>query len=231
MEHLSVEFLVSLFSKPRISKFLDETDSPHHLLNKYHRNIILSEAMIPVLHYLEILLRNQIDKVLRKHFGEEWLLSLPLKLMISYKDIKKISEIINKIKRENRSACLHDNILSQMTFGFWCSFFNKKYDPILWHRKDSFKTAFPYLPKSKRRRVFIERKLLNIKIIRNRIAHHEPVWNHEVSIDEVHKNCCEIIKFISPEALSLLSTIDRFPYVLEKTIDLDSNERRLVINL
>lgn len=213
MAHLTIEHLISLFSKPRIYAYLEENDTPQMVLGKYHMNIILSEAMIPILHYFEILLRNQVDKVIRRYYGEDWLLKIPPTLMISDKDIKKISEIINKIKRERRSKLSHDNVLSQMTFGFWCAFFHKKYDPVLWHRKNALKSLFPYLPKCNRTRVYIEQKILKIKIIRNRIAHHEPVWNHRVSVDEVHKICCELIKAVSPDALDLLSEIDRFPIV------------------
>ncbi|MBX9787232.1 MAG: Abi family protein [Alphaproteobacteria bacterium] len=179
------------------------------VLNKYHRNIILSEAMIPVLHYFEILLRNRIDKVIKKYYGEDWLIHAPLPLINSSKDIKKISEIIDKFSREQRKFS-HDTVLSQMTFGFWCAFFHKRYDPLLWHRKNALKSIFPHLPKKNRTRGHIEQKLLKIKSIRNRIAHHEPVWNHPVSVDEVHQICCELIKAMSPNALDLLSKIDCF---------------------
>lgn len=211
-QHLTIEHLVSLFSKPRVYAYLDENDIPQTVLNKYHKNIILSEAMIPVLHYFEVLLRNQTDKVIKKYYGEDWLIHAPSPLISSSKDIKKISEIIDKLSREQRKLS-HDTVLSQMTFGFWCAFFHKRYDPLLWHRKNALKSIFPYLQKKNRTRSHIEQKLLKIKSIRNRIAHHEPVWNLPVSIDEVHQISCELIKAMSPNALDLLSKIDRFPEV------------------
>ncbi len=211
MTNLTLDYLVSLFSKPRIYSYLEENDTPLMVLKRYHMNIILSQAMIPVLHYFEILLRNQLDMVLKKNYGEKWLLTLPHSLMISDKDIKKISEIINKIRRERRNEISHDDILSQMTFGFWCAFFHKRYDPVLWHRKNALKNLFPYFSKQNRTRSYIEKNILKIKTIRNRIAHHEPIWKHRASVDEAHKICCEFIQGISPDALVLLSKIDHFP--------------------
>lgn len=213
MEILTIEYLESLFSKPRIDAYLDKNDTPEMVLAKYHRNIMLSEAMVPMLHYFEILLRNRVDKVIRKYYGENWLLKNPSILKISDKDINKVSEIISKIKREGRSEVSHDTILAQMTFGFWCAFFHKKYDPVLWHRKHALKDVFPYLPKHKRTRAYVEHKILKIKVIRNRIAHHEPIWNHKISVTEIHAICCELIEAFSPQALNLLLKIDRFPEV------------------
>jgi abortive infection bacteriophage resistance protein len=102
-----------------------------------------------------------------------------------------------------------------MTFGFWCSFFHKKYDPIIWHRKDTFKIIFPNLPRINRKRSYIEGKILKIKEIRNRIAHHEPVWNRKISILNAHIMCHELIEAISFDAINMLRMIDRFPKIYE----------------
>jgi hypothetical protein len=49
----------------------------------------------------------------------------------------------------------------------------KKYYTENWHRKDTIKIIFPNLPRIHRKRSYIEHKLLQIKEIRNRIAHHK----------------------------------------------------------
>ncbi len=215
METVTFEILNSTFSEARISPYLKNGDTPKQVLAKYNANIMLSEAMIPTLHYLEICLRNRIDQVLRKYYSPNWLMNPSHNLIIPEQDTKKINEIIAKVQRENKRNASHDDIVAQMTFGFWCSFFHRRYDPIIWHRKDTFKIIFPNLPRINRKRSYIEGKILKIKEVRNRIAHHEPVWNRKISILNAHSMCYELIEAMSSDAIKMLKMIDKFPYVYE----------------
>lgn len=216
MQHLTFDILYSIFSKARMQPYLKNNDDAKLVLSGYHDNIMLSEAMIPTLHYFEICLRNRIDYILKKHFSPTWLLHLPNHLMISEQDKKKIEDIISKTRRVNKREPHHDDVVAQMTFGFWCAFFHRKYDPVIWHRKDTIKTVFPNLLRHNRKRMYVEDKILILKEIRNRIAHHEPVWNRKISILDAHTVAHELIFAMSSEATSLLKTIDRFPSIYEK---------------
>lgn len=218
-EPITLESLIEIFSKPRITPYLSVGDRPETVLDKYNRNIILSEAMHPTLHYLEICLRNGIDKAIRKHYREDWLINPPKQLIISEQDIKKIVEITGKIRKERKREPQHDDILAQMTFGFWCAFFHRKYDPILWHKKEALKVLFPNLSRANRKRAYIEEKILKIKKVRNRIAHQEPIWNHQVAIMEVYVMCHKLIRAMSEEANMMLNRIDRFVHIYQKTIN------------
>lgn len=55
--------------------------------------------------------------------------------------------------------------------------------------------------------------MLQIKEVRNRIAHHEPIWNRKISILNAHSMCHELIKAMSYDAINMLKIIDRFPQV------------------
>lgn len=215
MKNITLKILKSTFSETRLSPYLKNCEDPSNVLEKYHANVILSESMIPTLHYLEICLRNRIDEVFKVYYTSNWLLNPEFNPIISLQDKKKIDEIIVKIRREKKRNAMHDDVVAQMTFGFWCSFFHKKYDPFIWHRKDTFKIIFPNLPRMNRKRSFVEEKILKIKEIRNRIAHHEPVWNHKVSIFNAHSMCHELIEAMSYDAIKMLKMIDRFPKVYE----------------
>jgi len=215
MDNINFEVLSSIFSKARISPYASANSTANQILAKYHINIMLSEAMIPTLHYLEICLRNRINQVLQKYHSANWLMKSPSSLMISEQDIKKIEDVIFKLKRETKREPKHDDIVAQMTFGFWVSFFHRKYDPSIWHRKDTFKIIFPNLPRANRKRSYLEAKILKIKNIRNRIAHHEPVWNRKTSILDAHAMCHELIAAMSKEAIEMLRAIDRFPKIYQ----------------
>lgn len=210
------EILEELFSKARMLPYFKQDDTKKLPLAHYHENIIVSEAMLLTLHYFEVCLRNRIDKIIKSYFGSDWILTSKSNLLISGKDLFKIKEIIMKLSKTRGVAPSHDDIIGQMTFGFWCAFFHKKYDPILWHKKDSLKKLFPYMPRKHRSRAYVEPIILKIKEIRNRIAHHEPVCNQKITIVEVYYLCQELIRAMSTEASSMLVEIDRFPSVCEK---------------
>ena len=212
--------MIELFSKSRIDPYLTPKDDAEILLSKYHSNIMLSEAMIPTLNYFEICLRNRIDNVIQKYFGTNWLINNPSNLIISKKDLDKINDITHKFLKERKIQPSHDDVVAQMTFGFWCSFFHKKYDPILWHKKDAIKMLFPYLLRSNRTRAYIEQKILKIKHVRNRIAHHEPIWNNKIPINEIYSMCQELINAMSQNAGMFLQKIDRFPRVYKELFDI-----------
>ena len=55
-----------------------------------------------------------------------------------------------------------------------------------------------------------------LKALRNRIAHHEPVWNGKPDPADVHKSCVSIVLAMSIEAYQHLASIDRFAEVREK---------------
>lgn len=213
MDCITLNLLNHLFSPSRMAPYLKGSDTAEAVLKKYHFNITLSEAMIPALHYLEICLRNRMDQLFCGIYGAAWLINNPKDLMIFPEDIKKIQKIVARVERENHREATHGDIISQMTFGFWCSFFHRKYDPVIWHRKDSILSVFPHLQRVNRKRSHIEQRIGKIKDIRNRIAHYEPIWNGKTSMIEIHTICLDLIGAISKDALLMLKTIDRFPDV------------------
>lgn len=145
MKRVTFESLDDIFSQSRVLPYLKKDDNAEGVIARYHANIALSEAMIPTLHYFEICLRNRIDQVIKKYYGQSWSIIRPSELMISDQDAKKMEEISSKVNKKNRRLAVHDDIVAQMTFGFWCSFFNRRYDPIIWHRKEAIKIMFPNL--------------------------------------------------------------------------------------
>ncbi|ELY3759819.1 Abi family protein [Cronobacter universalis] len=74
-----------------------------------------------------------------------------------------------------------DAIVAELMLGFWVGMFEKNYHALnssdrLWPHLES--VVFPNLLPSERRHGDILNKLLPIKDLRNRVAHHEPIWKH-----------------------------------------------------
>lgn len=210
MKNITFDVLNNIFSASRVHPYREQTDSPEQTLLKYHQNIKIGILLLPSLHYLEICLRNQVDRALRNLYSEEWLIDPPEQLNLSEQDIRKIQKIKGAVFKTRREEATQDDIVAQLSFGFWCSLLQKKYDPIIWQRKNVFKTVFPNIEKSKRTRKYIEPQIIEIKKVRNRIAHHEPIWKNAKSISEVHTMCCRLIRAMSKEAFEMLESIDVF---------------------
>lgn len=74
-----------------------------------------------------------------------------------------------------------DAIIAELMLGFWVGMFEKNYHDLnisnrLWPHLEPM--VFPNLLPSERRHGDVHSKLLPIKALRNRVAHHEPIWKH-----------------------------------------------------
>ncbi len=74
-----------------------------------------------------------------------------------------------------------DAIVAELMLGFWVGMFEKNYRNLtvsdrLWPHLEP--VVFPNLLPSERRHGDVHNRLLPVKALRNRVAHHEPVWKH-----------------------------------------------------
>lgn len=82
--------------------------------------------------------------------------------------------ISHKHKTDKRQALFvvsHGQVISQTTFSFWKRLYSSEYQEELW--KPSLKKVFP---NKKLKRSDVSKALETIYSVRNRVAHHEPVY-------------------------------------------------------
>lgn len=205
--------LLQFFSPCRIEKytFLDETFE--RAFSRYQWNLQLGEALLPALSYVEVGIRNGLNKAITILFGQDWLLNIPQRLNLRQSDIEQIQEIKKEIQSGKQRPATHDDIVAKLGFGFWAAFFQKSYDTILWQNPKSYSAIFPNLPRSLRTRKYLAPKLHNIRFLRNRIAHHEPIFHLQPDAQVAHQTCLELIHAMSVPAAQRLTQIDRFPAI------------------
>lgn len=92
MNNITFDLLIYLFSDSRIAPYSQDNTTASEVLNNYHINIGLSEAMLPTLHYFEVCLRNRLNHLFCNKYGNSWLTRPPNELMISAEDLKKIEK-------------------------------------------------------------------------------------------------------------------------------------------
>ena len=195
-------------SEARIKAFeVIDSENPKQI---YFANVALCEAFYTSIHFLEIILRNKITKAVAIVAGEDWLKVDKSVIIDNFEleNLKKSRQNLLKINKELSS----DNIIAELNFGFWVSFFHKKYESKIWQKKRILQNVFPNFRNSglllnvKKIRADLE----IIRKLRNRIFHHEPIISSVPSLQLAHQLMYLYIKSMAPELVEEILQSDRF---------------------
>lgn len=177
----------------------------------YAYNLKLAEAMMPVLNILEISLRNGIhERLTARHKRQDWWKEWSDEPVFRWQN-KEIANAIAKLSRRHEPQTA-DKVIAELTFGFWSSLFNTQLQDILW--KD-LRLVFARCPKPLRQRHNVSAALNQIRDLRNRIFHHEPLLWLKPPLPEHHAVGVKVINWIDPELAKWLAEIDRLNSVWE----------------
>lgn len=148
---------------------------------------------------------------------------------LSYNSIKSAER---QLLRDGKNLTT-ENLISKLTLGFWVSLVDKMYDsthrnavPYLYLWPHLTPLVFPHAVKNGKSLALnrIGSDLRDINTLRNRISHHEPLWRSdktysvEQAINKVareYNRCLEVIRWINPSNLKLLSIIENAQKVNE----------------
>lgn len=110
---------------------------------------------------------------------------------------------------KNGKSVTADRVVAELQFGFWTSLFEDHYEKHTPFLPRAFKHVFPHLPKSLHKRKDRKADLEKIRVLRNRVFHHERIvhWN---DLDAQHQLILEIISWVSPELRQMADALDRF---------------------
>lgn len=188
-------------SAPRLNKYETWVEGDQdQAISLYTLNVTISEALYTPLHILEITLRNAIHDRMTSLHGEAWFANTEI---IDHRFQKqKIADVLKKFGGEASDG----KIVAELTFGFWTALFGKHY-ASLWGQdlRPIFDASKPLQRKE------IAKRLNDIRTLRNRIAHHEPIVQFNLQIN--YEQICELIGWMSPAALSWCHHHCRFPSV------------------
>lgn len=213
----SVHLIRQAISDQRLDAYrITEADDDLDLLERYVWNMALSEALYPVLQSLEVTLRNTVHRAIGNAVGTDTWFDAGL---LAEPEVRQIAEARAKLAVK-RKPDEPDRVVAELNFGFWTSLFNDRYEHVLWRSNPKIgdagkliKTAFPNLEPRLRTRAKIGARVNTIRQrLRNRIFHHEPIWNMH-SLPALHVELHAILGWINPAMLELVKRIDRFPEV------------------
>ena len=179
---------------------------------RYLWNMALSEALHPALKCYEIALRNSIHNAATGHFGTDMWFDLRLNSDPNQHAVKA-GILANARKELTKPPQPPDagRIVAALTLGFWTFFANKSYEQNFWN--PLAKDIFPYAPSHMLFRKTMAPRLQRIAYLRNRVAHHEPIWNWP-QLRRDHGWVLQTLAWISPEMHTLAGCNDEFADVL-----------------
>jgi hypothetical protein len=131
----------------------------------YTYNVTLSAALYGPLHMLEVTLRNAIDERLIITGGINWLDDQGV-LRTDYQQ-----GCVNSARaglRRERKAATHPQLVAELGFGFWSSLFGRESQHLWGHLRPIFQAGGL-------QRKIIAGELRELRILRNRVAHYEPI--------------------------------------------------------
>ncbi|GGC92377.1 hypothetical protein GCM10011512_19300 [Tersicoccus solisilvae] len=141
----------------------------------YRWNLELSSALFGSIHYFEVALRNTIDAQLTKDYGQAtaWFDRTPA--LLNSGGQKKVREAKNRISRAGHLVTA-GRVVAELELGFWWTVLSSDYNRSLW--APSLKFAFVNA-----RRERLHSEIDEIRKVRNRIAHHEPLFTRSIEAD------------------------------------------------
>ena len=217
-----------VISKERLRRYLIACNNDtRKAMLLYRYNLKISKEMFLIISCFEVALRNNIDNEMKKAFGYDWLRDSILKNGIFYNDKRaiKTKAIIEYTYYElnNNGSYTHSKLLTEMGFGVWKYMFNNAMYSL---SGKCLLRVFPNKSKSsstnKYNNTYIFNELDKINILRNRIAHHEPIcFKKPAHIDtSTIKNCYDSImtlfSWMNINHKNLLYGLDHIDDLLEK---------------
>ena len=219
-----------IFSQERLDGYLSHAkcnNSKTEALIAYSWNIELSQALYPALQILEIALRNSLHDAITESFQNEHWFEMSFLHEREKSQVNQAKDSLRKDQKEISSG----RIVAELSFGFWTSLFDVRYEhvQVLWPKL--LKPTFIFLSKGQRTRQYLSRELNRIRLLRNRIFHYEPIW-HWRDLADQHHSIIHLTKSLSPFASKYLNTFDQFQDIyLHGRKQINEKLRKLFIDI
>ncbi|MEU6228710.1 hypothetical protein [Streptomyces sp. NPDC047042] len=213
------EWMKRYFSKPRLKPYLRAAGGdPQAAMRLYRWNVEASAALYAPLQCVELAVRNALHDCLVTKYGRpDWWKVAPLErggLDLVAKAEKKCADNEKRRAKEQkrrRRPITVDDVVTELTFGFWATLLVSRYDRAFW--VPTLHKAFPYAG----RRDDLYDDLWAVVGLRNRVMHHEPI--HQEDPGAAHARIYRVLEALSPDLAKEVEAMDGFPAVLARKDD------------
>jgi hypothetical protein len=187
---MDYEILKRFLSSDRLATYLRMANGQaENAADLYIKNLLESQNLYAKLHWLEIGMRNAINRELSMKYGAEWFDNPHLGL--GEREQSHIQKAKDHLAR-NRKPQTNGNMVAELNFGLWVNLFNSPYER-LW--RYPLRKAFAGYQGALQRHE-ISKKLHPILKLRNRIAHYEPILEYD--LPSMQQDIIDIVRWIEP---------------------------------
>lgn len=184
-------------------------------LELYAWNAEVSGAFMLPQQVCEVAIRNAVAEVLEVVYGAQWPWapgferSLP-DPQFGFSPRKELASGRNKAPAGNTNK-----VIPEMKFAFWLRLFTQRFDRRLWdpHLRAAFKGLPDGLSVQQCRQMIYD-ELDRVRGIRNRIAHHEPIFERNLEAD--YHRIINLITWRCPRTAAWLQGIDSVSASLQR---------------
>lgn len=192
---LSVNALTTNLSAARMATYLTAAGGDKDwAYSIYLYNSRLAKSLLYPMNVSEVVLRNAVDQVLVKEHGDRW---------------HECTQLLNQVLNSKSKAALdlavyrvgtasRMKVIAALTFDFWSNLFRPEYHDI-W--RSNVTIAFPHCPQGLSRDD-VQSLVKDINLIRNRVAHHEPLLRFDVN--SYYSKMKKLVSYRCPETLKWL---------------------------
>ena len=179
--------LCDAISKERFATYLRLANGDRRrALQLYTRNAALGAAFYGPLQALEVTLRNGVHHEMTSAHGTFWFDSRLLR--------RPQAEAVGMAKKEldwNRGPQLPGRVVAELSLGFWVALFARGCESDLW--RPTLHRCFTPTPARNK----LHRQLNDLRRLRNRIAHQEPILHRNLQAD--HGAILRVLGMLSPD--------------------------------
>jgi len=181
--HTQLSDIPQILSAPRFATYLQYCGNDREgALNLYQWNLKISSAFMVPLHVLEVSVRNAVVERLEEVHTSNWpwnqgfIRGLPNPTYPAYNPQKNLKNVASRQPTMGK-------VVADLKFVFWEKMFTQKHDVKVWdgHIHRLFPNA-PAMPNRDLRKQ-IHDNISCVRELRNRIAHHEPIFSRDLQND------------------------------------------------
>lgn len=151
-------------------------------LRLYRWNIEVSAALMVPIHLCEVAIRNAAADALAAVYGPRWPWSPSLAQALP--TARQSYSAAHDLAATARAQPTTGKVIPELKFVFWEKLFTSRHDGRLW--RHHLHASLPNLDQTKTiatLRNDIRADLGEVRTVRNRIAHHEPIFSRQLSDD------------------------------------------------
>jgi hypothetical protein len=189
-----------VLSIPRFNTFLAaRNNNTLKALQLYHWNSQISAAFLYPLHVFEICIRNAVANAAESFYQtHDWPWSAAFEMSLptthSPRQFSPRRELVSTRDWQPRPQQTTGKVIAELKFAFWASMYTGRHDGRLWNQY--LRREYPNIPQNltiSQARQKIYSAADRVRVLRNRIAHHEPIFSRQ--LEDEYKLIAEIVGY------------------------------------